>query len=168
MSTLLKLQKTPKNIRGVEIEHTQKIKFSAKKNRIFQMKIEIDEPDYDEDGQLIVPETNSDDELAPHLDGIFMAQLLDEDYQDGQEYFSPKQVLEGQDLQNDIKKHLNVDFDSHHSSQRSLSDFNSRRNSDQSLDNLANDLDNLQEPKSAAIYNYEPKDEENELDQFDI
>lgn len=50
MSTLLKLQKTPKNIRGVEIEHTQKIKFSAKKNRIFQMKIEIDEPDYDEDG----------------------------------------------------------------------------------------------------------------------
>jgi hypothetical protein len=31
MSTLLKEQKTPKNIRGVEIDEKQKIRFSAKK-----------------------------------------------------------------------------------------------------------------------------------------
>jgi hypothetical protein len=39
MSTLLKKQKTPKNIRGVEIDESQKIKFSAKKKRVLQMEI---------------------------------------------------------------------------------------------------------------------------------
>lgn len=99
MSELLKKQKTPKNIRGVEIDESQKKKYSNKKNKILQMKIEIDEPQYDGDGQLIIPEQTSEDELAPHLDGIFMAQLLDEEYQDQQEYFSPTgQMLEGEDL----------------------------------------------------------------------
>jgi hypothetical protein len=80
MSTLLKKQKTPKNIRGVEIEESQKIKFSAKKKRVLQMEIQIEEPQYDEDGSVIIPDTNSSDEQPSHLDGIFMAQLLDEEY----------------------------------------------------------------------------------------
>jgi hypothetical protein len=48
---------------------------------------------------VIVPDANSSDDQPPHLDGIFMAQLLDEEYQDQQDYYSPngtpKQLLEG-------------------------------------------------------------------------
>jgi len=35
---------------------------------------------YDEEGSVIMPEANSSDEQPAHLDGIFMAQLLDEEY----------------------------------------------------------------------------------------
>ena len=131
-----------------------------------------------------MPEAESDDEFASHLDGVFMAHLIDEDYLDEQmalqeeEENKLKPALEGEDLKEDIKKHLgNVDLDSYHSrnsSQRSRSDAeNSRRNSLQSLDNLANQLDmcddSLREPKSAAnIYNYNPGEEDNQIDEFDI
>ena len=53
---------------------------------------------YDEEGSVIVQDANSSDEQPPHLDGIFMAQLLDEEYQDSQTYVSPNQLLEGEDL----------------------------------------------------------------------
>ena len=136
------------------------------KAKILNMVIEVEEPEYDEDGQQIVKDIDEEDN--PHLDGIFMAHLLDEDYLDSIAY-SPTSdekkpvMLEGQDLQDDIKKHLNVDFDSQHSSQRDLQseDAGSRRNSLAELDNLANQLDQLDgpEPKSASVvYPYEPKD----------
>ncbi len=62
------------------------------------MEIEIEEPQYDEEGSVIIPDTNSSEEQPPHLDGIFMAQLLDEEYQNQQVYTSPIQALEGKDL----------------------------------------------------------------------
>lgn len=183
MSELIKNQGTPKNIRGVEIDDRQKQKYSNKKEKVLGLEIEVELPEYDPEGQLIVPEAESDDEFASHLDGVFMAHLIDEEYLDEQmalqeeEEAKLKPALEGEDLKDDIKKHLgNVDMDSYHSrnsSQRSQSDAeNSRRNSLQSLDNLANQLDmcddNLREPKSAAqIYDY-PGEEENQIDEFDI
>jgi hypothetical protein len=90
MSTLLKEIKTPKNIRGVEIDEKQKIKYSANKKRVLEMEIIIEEPVYDEEGSVIVPDANSSESQPEHLDGIFMAQLLDEEYQDQQDYYSPK------------------------------------------------------------------------------
>ena len=47
----------------------------------------------------------------------------------------------------------------------------SRRNSLLSLDNLANQLDMYEdrvEPKSAAIYDYDPKAEDTIVDDFDM
>ena len=114
MSALLQRQSTPKNIRGVEIDADQKQKYSNRKDKILRMEIEIEEPTYDQDGQLIVTDQNSD--YAAHLDGVFMAHLLDEEYLDSQEWIdpdgngSPRPVLDGEDLQADIKKHLNLDF----------------------------------------------------------
>jgi hypothetical protein len=113
-----------------------------------------------------VPDQDSDD--APHLDGVFMAHLLDEEFLDSQSYhgsddvISPRPVLEGEDLQADIKKHLNVDFASEEGSQRSISEHNqSRRDSLQSLDNLANQLDEFDDkPKGGkSIYDYPAMEE---------
>ena len=52
------------------------------------MKIEIDEPDYDEEGKLIHKDiaSDDDDDYNPNLEGIFAAELLDEEYMDAQEY----------------------------------------------------------------------------------
>ena len=47
MSDLLKRQKTPKNIRGVEIDDSQRQKYSKVKSKILAMNIEIEEPTYD-------------------------------------------------------------------------------------------------------------------------
>lgn len=44
MSELIKNQTTPKNIRGVEIDENQKLKYSNKKNKILKLEIEIDVP----------------------------------------------------------------------------------------------------------------------------
>lgn len=146
MSSLIQNQTTPKKIRGVEIDENQKLKYSNKKDKVLNLEIEIDVPEYASDGQLIVPDQESE-ELAPHLDGVFMAHLIDEEYLDEQmalqeeEEKALKPALEGEDLKEDIKKHLgHLDLDSYHSSQRSKSDA-SRKNSLQSLDNLANQLD---------------------------
>ena len=104
MSELIKNQSTPKNIRGVEIDENQKLKYSNKKNRILNLEIEIDLPDYDPEGQLLVPDEESDEAYAPHLDGVFMAHLIDEEYLDSQmslqeeEENALKPTLEGEDL----------------------------------------------------------------------
>ena len=50
MSSLIKNQTTPKNIRGVEIDENQKQKYSNKKERVLGLEIEIDVPEYDQDG----------------------------------------------------------------------------------------------------------------------
>ena len=134
MSNLLIGQKTPKSIRGMDIDDGLKLKMSSRKNKVLSLKIEIDEPDYDEEGKLIHKDVASDDDedYNPNLDGIFAAELLDEEYLDAQEYtgeLSPgeqkkieleKQKMElkkreleerqEEDIQADLKKHLNVDF----------------------------------------------------------
>ena len=134
MSRLLIAQKTPKSIRGMDIDDNLKLKMSSRKSKVLSLKIEIDEPDYDEEGKLIHKEVGSDDEedYNPNLDGIFAAELLDEEYLDAQEYtgeLSPGELkkieLEKQkaelkkreleerqeeDIQADLKKHLNVEF----------------------------------------------------------
>ena len=88
MSNLLIGQKTPKSIRGMDIDDSLKLKMSSRKNKVLSLKIEIDEPDYDEEGKLIHKDVASDDDedYNPNLDGIFAAELLDEEYLDAQEY----------------------------------------------------------------------------------
>lgn len=84
MSELIKNQTTPKNIRGVQIDENQKLKYSNRKTKILNLEIDIELPEYDAEGQVIVPDEESDEIDAPHLDGVFMAHLIDEEYLDSQ------------------------------------------------------------------------------------
>ena len=89
MSDLLIRQKTPKSIRGMDIDDNQKFKITSKINKVLSLKIEIHEADYDEEGKVIHKDMASDDDdedYNPNLDGIFCAELLDEEYMDAQEY----------------------------------------------------------------------------------
>ena len=72
----------------MDIDDNLKFKMSSRKNKVLNLKIEIDEPDYDEEGKLIHKDVASDDDedYNPNLDGIFCAELLDEEYMDAQEY----------------------------------------------------------------------------------
>lgn len=105
MSNLLKNQPTPK----------------AKK--VLKLEIEINQPEYDEDGQIIHHEEEEEDVLD-NFDEYFNAHLLDEEYLDQQSYKGSmtdnesssstlkqqQKEMNEQERQDDIKRHLNVDF----------------------------------------------------------
>ena len=50
MSELIKNQTTPKNIRGVQIDENQKLKYSNRKTKILNLEIDIELPEYDAEG----------------------------------------------------------------------------------------------------------------------
>lgn len=52
---------------------------------MLSLEIEVNEPQYDEEGQLVL-EDEEDEEEPDAFDGVFNAHLLEEEYLDGQSY----------------------------------------------------------------------------------
>ena len=54
-----------------------------KKLQVLELQIDVNEPEYNEEGQVIPRDDNSSsDEMPEYLDGIFNANLLTEEYMD--------------------------------------------------------------------------------------
>ena len=56
-----------------------------RKSRVLQLQIDVVEPEYDNEGQPIHADME-DETTPPHMDQIFNAHLLDEEYMDAQRY----------------------------------------------------------------------------------
>lgn len=101
MSAVLKSQTTPKA------------------QKVLNLKIDVNQPEYDEEGQLIV-DSEEDEEAYENFEGIFNAHLLEDEYLDQQSYkgsmtdedssLVENKLMNEQEREEDIKKHLNVDF----------------------------------------------------------
>lgn len=58
-----------------------------KKLQVLELQIEVNEPTYDDEGQVIhKDDEGSSDEMPEYLDGIFNANLLTDEYMDAQPY----------------------------------------------------------------------------------
>lgn len=83
MSKLLMTQHTPKQVDGSKVDPKIKSLMSSNKKKVLGLKIEVNEPEYDEEGKLIHKEEfDDDDEGLDNFDGIFNAHLLDEEVLD--------------------------------------------------------------------------------------
>ena len=109
--------KTPEHIRGQHLDDKMRLKISNKKEKVLSLQINIQSPRYDENGKPVYLDESEDVYDNPHH-GYFNIDLLDEEYLDSQPYLGegsedgePKPMKTEQDLQNDIMKHLNIDFD---------------------------------------------------------
>lgn len=112
---------TPKQLERDILDPESNLKISDATEKVLNLQITIMSPKYDDKGNPIYEDEEEydedDDNLNPHHE-YFNSHLLDEDYLDSQPYrgeeadeqVKPQKKTE-QDLQDDIKKHLNIDFD---------------------------------------------------------
>ena len=133
MSTFLINHETPNSINGMEINESVRRQLSYRKHKVLSLKIEIDEPDYDEEGNLIHKEDEDyDEDFYAYRDAIFAVELLDQAYDNPKVYtgeYSPgelktiklekerielekkqQEVLTQSNIEADLVKFLNVDF----------------------------------------------------------
>ena len=87
MSKLLMNQSTPKQVEGNEVDSLMKSKIESNKKKVLNLQIEVNEPEYDDEGKLVHKEEfEDDDEGLDNFEGIFNAHLLDEEVLDQQIY----------------------------------------------------------------------------------
>lgn len=130
MSKLIKNTKTPKIVRGLEIDEHLKHKIRETKQKVLGLEIVVEDIEYDSQGKQIRNEVDEDEEEYNDVfEGIFNAHLLDEEYLDQQPYegetsFSQEsdrqsavqtvppvyQPRDEEEIKEDLKKHLNIDF----------------------------------------------------------
>lgn len=70
--------KTPDKIKGQNLDDQTKFKISTKKEKVLSLQININTPRYDDQGQPIFPDDDSDDFEDFHF-GYFNMHLLDEE-----------------------------------------------------------------------------------------
>ncbi len=125
MSKVISKLKTPKIYRGMEIDERMKKKIRRMRNKVLDLEIVVEVPQYDENGDPIMDE-DEDDEFEHS--GIFNAHMLEDEYLDQQEYVGETftsdedegsqekaqadyyQDKNEEEIEEDLKKHCNVDF----------------------------------------------------------
>ena len=87
MSKLLMNQSTPKQVEGNEVDSLMKSKIESNKKKVLNLQIEVNEPEYGDEGKLVHKEEfEDDDEGLDNFEDIFNAHLLDEEVLDQQIY----------------------------------------------------------------------------------
>ena len=70
-----------------------------RKNKILSLEIDVVEPQYDSEGEQIHNTEREDEDTPPHLDQIFNAHLLDEEYMNEQPYVGERFSSDSDDSQ---------------------------------------------------------------------
>lgn len=71
---------TPKSQCGMQMDTQQSLKYLSKIEKVLQLRVESEEPKYDDEGKPIIDEEEAMLSTPFHLKGIFNAELLADDY----------------------------------------------------------------------------------------